>query len=162
MIIIIANIIGLVDDLAFIIGSKSKNVKKCMLIQASGTPFSAISNILLGSYSGAFMNLLAGFRNILKAYNISHKWIFYGIAVIQILIGTMINKIGIIGLLPVIASSSLTISMLKIKSKKSLDKILFINISLWFIHDLLILNFVSVIIRIFALVGIITNKEQLK
>ena len=162
MIIIIANIISLVDDIAFVIGTKVKTVKKCMLIQASGTPFSAFSNILLGSYSGALMNLLAGVRNVLKAYNITYDWIFYGIAIVQILIGTIINKIGIVGLLPVIASSSLTLAILKIKNKKSLDKILFINISLWFIHDLLILNFVSVIIRIFALVGIITNKEQLK
>ena len=91
------------------------------LVQVLNTFFGAVSNLLIGSYSGMSTNIICMIRNYINSKEKNNMLINNIIALTMIIIGICVNKIGIIGYVPIIASVEYTIFAYISKTTQGLD-----------------------------------------
>lgn len=133
---LIANIVGLVGSLLMVLVGCLKRKKDILLAQNGQLVLLGISNLMLGGYIGAIVNVVAIFRNILCSKNkLNLFWVII-ITMVTIIIGVICNSgQGLVSYLPVFASLIFLFFMnLKdmIKFKAMSAFVMF----LWFIYDL--------------------------
>lgn len=132
---ILANIMSGIGMMLLVYSTFSKSKKKMLWIQVGDCFFNALGCILACSYSATVTNTISMIRNIINAKGKMTKVLSYIIAVTLLAIGVVVNKKGLIGLLPVLASVIYTIWMEYFKTAQSLRFGLVVNLVLWLIHD---------------------------
>ncbi len=133
---LIANIVGLVGSLLMVLMGCLKKKKDVLLAQNGQLVLLGISNVMMGGYIGAIVNVIAIFRNILCSKNkLNLFWVII-ITMVTIVIGVICNSDqGLVSYLPVFASLIFLffmnlIDMIKFKAMSAF--VMF----LWFIYDL--------------------------
>ena len=106
-----------------------------LLIQCGDCAFNASACFLAGSYPAAVTNVLSLIRNLICIGNGNKKVVSAIFAALLLMIGVLVNRNGIIGLLPPIASVGYTLWMCCAKTARTLKTGLLINVSMWIIHD---------------------------
>ncbi|MGI6523938.1 MAG: YgjV family protein [Bdellovibrionota bacterium] len=113
----------------------SKNKKKMITLISLTCTFCALSNLVLGGYSGFIANSSMAIRHILEVTGKLTKTITFAICIVIILFGLYFNKNSWIGILPIIASVSLIILTYYVKSVQNMRAVLMLSVFLWGIFD---------------------------
>lgn len=155
--IIIANIFSLIGACFIGYSTFSKKKDKMLYLQTADCFFNSISCLLVGSFSAMSTNLICMIRNYINAKGKMSNKLSYLFAIFILIIGIAINKKGLIGLLPPIASVEYTILSARGTTAKHLNYALLINLILWFIHDCFVKLYPSMIIDCIIIFLIIIN-----
>ena len=140
-----------------------KNKKNFMYWQIGETVFGMFANIFLYAYSALTISIVCLIRNILSYKNRLTKNITAILLVISILVGLYANNLGIIGILPIIASVSYTVCIYITKNEQQMRYATVFNMFLWFIHDMYIRAYPSavanILLCIWTIIQILKNKK---
>ena len=151
--VIIGNIIALFGSILMVYSGIIKQKKKILLVQTIQISLFVISNIILGGITGAIINAINCFRNILcykDKFGYKEKII---IALSSTVLSVYFNNIGIIGILPVI-STVLYIFLMDMKNIIKFKVLIIVTLILWGIYDIYIRSYTS---AIFDFVSVIAN-----
>lgn len=134
--------------------SPSKKRKESQInIQIVTASAGLLGSILLGANTGIILGLYCLIRNILKKQvelkERDIKLLLYS----QIIIVLLLNNQGILGVCPLIASTSYTYTMLKSENKESMSKAIILNAMLWLPYKVYIKNYIG---GVFMLVTVVT------
>ena len=102
--IVIGNIIALIASILMVLAGLQKVKKKILFIQIIQIALSIVSNLVLGGYTGAIINAISMVRDILcykDKIGTKEKII---IIILAVGLSITFNNLGLIGLLPVVAT----------------------------------------------------------
>lgn len=151
--IIIGNVIAFIASILMVYTGYIKEKKKIIYIQTVQIGLSVLSNLFLGGYTGAIINVLSCVRNILcykDKLGLKEKII---LIILSIGISIAFNNLGWIGLLPVI-STVLYILLMDIKDVCKFKYLTIVTMVMWLVYDFYIKGYVA---GVFDCLCIITN-----
>lgn len=151
--VLIGNIVALMASILMAYIGLIKEKERVLYVQTIQMGLLVMSNLILSGITGAIMNFLGCIRNILCYKNklkVKEKIILTFFA---IMISILFNNMGILGILPIMATILYTFFMST--TNVVLLKILIISTTLlWLIYDIGICSYTS---AIFDCISIITN-----
>lgn len=153
VVLVIGNFIALVASLIMVYTGFIKKKETIIFVQAIQIALLVISNIVLGGITGAIINGINFFRNIIVYKNklTTNKKVI--LIVISTVLTLLFNNHGLIGLLPLIC----TIVYTYLIDTKDVIKLKWANaftLFLWFIYDLYIRSYTS---SFFDFISIFSN-----
>lgn len=151
--IIIGNIIAFIAAILMAYSGIIKQKKKILYLQTVEIILYTISDLVLGGITGAIINAVSAFRNILFYKNkleLKEKVI---ITVISIIFSFRFNNLGLIGIFPLL-SSLLYLWLMNIENIIKFKYLLIVTTILWFIYDIYIKSYSS---AIFDFINILAN-----
>lgn len=151
--IIIGNLIAIIASGLMIYTGILKEKKKIIYVQTIQIGLLVLSNLVLGGITGAIINIISCIRNILcykEKLGLKEKIL---ITIVSVLLSIYFNDMGVIGLLPVLATT-LYIWLMSTKNIIHLKMLLIVTSSIWLVYDLFINLYVSVI---FEFTNIVVN-----
>ena len=114
-------------------------------------------------FTGALTISISIIRNSLMVKKKMTKTILTILIIIQIIVGTYLNQLGIIGYLPIISSVSYSLAIAATPNLQWLRWVIIENMLLWLIYDLTIQAYpaavTDVTITLTTLVAIIKNRK---
>ena len=154
---LLAQVFSAIGALCVAISSFAKSKHKMLVWQITDYIFTAIANLLLGGYTGALTISISIIRNSLT------KAILTILIIIQIILGSYLNQLGLIGYLPIISSVSYSLAIAITRNLQWLRWVIIENMLLWLIYDLTIQAYpaavTDVTITLTTLVAIIKNRK---
>lgn len=163
--LVIGNIFSLLCAICIAMSVVKKSKKDFMYWQIGCTLFGGIANIILYAYAAFVISSVSLIRDILSYKNKLTKNITIVLLIISIIIGLYANNLGIIGLLPIIASASYTLCIYITKNEQQMRWALVSNLSLWFIHNLYIQAYPSalanIVLCIWTFIQILRNRKNI-
>ena len=105
--LIAGNICSLMAMITDSVSASRKTARGVLLVQTLSQLFYGMSAIILKGYSAAVQNGVSLVRNILAVskYRQKLKWLEMTLILAGVVLGFCFNNMGVIGLLPIIASS---------------------------------------------------------
>lgn len=155
--IVIGNVISLVAGVFILLSMWVNNEKQAYWYQFLNAFILMISSVFFFSWTGVTTMAIAAARNLM-VYNdkLTLNWTVFFI-IISVALGMMVNTMGFVGLLPIIAIVQITICNYSLKSIKSIKTSFIVNSAIYVVYFLAILDFSSVAIEsITALVGMVS------
>ena len=160
--LIIGNTLSLLSAICIAISVIKKNKNDLIWWQILDVIFCILSNIALSTYAALTTNSVALVRNVLAYKNKLTPNRTFILFVLCIIAGLWANNRGIIGMCPIIASTSYTIFMYVTQNEQQMRWALISNLLLWFIHDLYVQAYPSALtdiaLSIWTLIQIYKNK----
>ncbi|WP_296894294.1 YgjV family protein [uncultured Methanobrevibacter sp.] len=155
--IVVGNAISLIAGIFIILSMWVNDEKKAYKYQFLNAFILSISSVFFFSWTGVVTMAIAASRNLMVYYErLTWRWTVFFI-IISIVIGLLVNTMGFIGLLPIIAIIQITLCNYYLKNIKSIKTGFIINSGIYIIYFLAILDFSSAIIEsITAIIGIIS------
>lgn len=150
--VLIANAFSFIGALFFVISAFLNTKKNILYAQSLYALFSSISCIICGSYSAAVVGMIAGVRNFLTAKNIIRTWLTVIFCILIIGCGIIFNNKGFIGIIAIIASLEYTILTAYTKNVLATRIALLLNVSLWLIHDSIMMLIPAMMIDIMVII----------
>ena len=148
----IATIIAIIGSSIFLFSITAKKKQTMFIYQTIETLLSIIKNILLGGYEGAIAQLIGLIRNILIMTNTTIKGSEFILPTLNFVIGSFINERGLLGYLPIVATMIYTYVTLSSSSYLTTKLVLLVNIILWIIYQIIIADYITVLVNITALI----------
>jgi len=142
--LIIGNIVALLASIAMTLSGLFKNKKQIILMQSIQIGLFIISNLVLGGYVGAIVNFISLIRNIICYKD---KLDIKGIVIITVLsvvLSLYFNNLGIVGLLPLVAST-VYLWFMNIKEVTKFKVMIILTTILWLIYDICIKSYTSAV-----------------
>lgn len=142
--IVIGNIVALVGSVLMAYSGIIKEKQKIIIVQTIQMLMLGLSNIILGGIPGAIINSVNCIRNILcyeEKLGFKEKLI---LVTISVGLSIYFNNLGIIGILPVIATVFYTMLM-DMKNVVKFKVLLIFTLILWGIYDIYIKSYTSAI-----------------
>ena len=148
--LLLGNIFGLIASIIMVVSGTIKNGKKVLVSQNIQLGFGAISNIILGGYTGALLNVVSIGRNVLCYNNKLTKGYKIAIIIVQIVGCLLANKMGWIGLCPLV--SVLAFTLFLTTDAKKLKILNASTVILWAIYDFYIKSYTAFVFDIFTMI----------
>lgn len=148
--ILAANIISFLGAILMVIIGLIKNKKKILTVQCLQFGMMGIGNLMLGGVTGFVSNLCSILRNIVCIrgdFTLLWKLVFISV---QIVIASVVNTQGLLGLLPIFAAVIFT-WFLDIKSDSGFKLVIISTSAMWLIYDYAIMNYVSFVFDILTI-----------
>ena len=122
-----------------------------------------ISSIFFMSWTGVTTMAIAATRNAMVYKDkLTLNWTIFFI-VISIVLGLLVNTMGIVGLLPIIAIVQITLCNYYLKTIKPIKISFIVNSAIYIVYFLAILDFSSAMIEtITALIGVVSLIRLIK
>ena len=142
--IVIGNIVALVGSVLMAYSGIIKEKQKIIIVQTIQMLMLGLSNIILGGIPGAIINSVNCIRNILcyeEKLGFKEKLI---LVTISVGLSIYFNNLGLIGILPVIATIFYTMLM-DMKNVVKFKVLLIFTLILWGIYDIYIKSYTSAI-----------------
>lgn len=154
--IIIGNIISLIAGVFIILSMWVNDEKKAYLYQFLNAFILIISSVFFFSWTGVTTMAIAATRNMMVYKDrLTLRWTVFFI-VISVVLGLMVNTMGFVGLLPIIAIVQITLCNYYLKTIKSIKTSFIVNSAIYIVYFLAILDFSSAAIEsITALIGVV-------
>lgn len=161
--IIIGNVISLIAGIFIVLSMWVNNEKQAYKYQFLNAFILMISSIFFLSWTGVTTMAIAAARNLMVYKDkLTFNWTLFFI-IISIIIGILVNTMGLIGLLPIIAIIQITLCNYYLKTIKQIKTGFIINSLIYIIYFLAILDFSSTIIEsVTALIGLISLIRLIK
>ena len=155
--IIIGNAISLVAGIFIILSMWVNDEKQAYKYQFWNAFILIISSVFFFSWTGVTTMAIAASRNAMVYYDrLTSYWTVFFI-VISVVLGLMVNTLGLVGLLPIIAIVQITLCNYYLKSIKTIKTSFIVNSAIYIVYFLAILDFSSAAIEsITALIGLIS------
>ena len=154
--IIIGNIISLIAGVFIILSMWVNDEKKAYLYQFLNAFILFISSVFFFSWTGVTTMAIAATRNMMVYKDrLTLRWTVFFI-VISVVLGLMVNTMGFVGLLPIIAIVQITLCNYYLKTIKSIKTSFIVNSAIYIVYFLAILDFSSAAIEsVTALIGVV-------
>ena len=160
---LLAQVLSAIGALCVTISSFAKSKNNMLVWQITDYIFTAIANLLLGGYTGALTISISIIRNSLMVKKKMSKTILTILIIIQIILGSYLTQLGLIGYLPIISSVSYSLAIAITRNLQWLRWVIIENMLLWLIYDLTIQAYpaavTDVTITLTTLVAIIKNRK---
>ena len=143
MSLLIGNLCSFIAACFTFLSAWSGDKKRIYLYQAAQCLVLAIANIFFASVSGVTTCALCSLRNLLLAYERFTPRRCYAFVAAVAALGIFANNRGTVGLLPVVTTAVYTVGCLYAKQTKAIKWNLIVNLILWAIYDVFILDLVS-------------------
>ena len=155
--IIIGNAISLVAGIFIILSMWVNDEKQAYKYQFWNAFILIISSVFFFSWTGVTTMAIAASRNAMVYYDrLTSYWTVFFI-VISVVLGLMVNTLGLVGLLPIIAIVQITLCNYYLKSIKTIKTSFIVNSAIYIVYFLAILDFSSAAIEsVTALIGLIS------
>lgn len=154
--IVIGNVISLIAGIFIIISMWVNDEKQAYKHQFLNAFILMISSVFFFSWTGVVTMAIAASRNLM-VYNdkLTFRWTVFFI-VISIVLGVLVNTMGFVGLLPIIAIVQITLCNYYLKTIKKIKIGFIVNSAIYIVYFLAIWDFASAAIESFtALVGVV-------
>ena len=165
MVVVIANIFGLINALLVVYIASIKEKNKILKFQIVQTSFGGLCDLLLGGIPSVITNILTIIRNVLVTkdkYNKIYMAIFIILCTILVI---FCNKLGPIGYIPLANFIFYTI-FIDTKSNIVFKYVFIISMITWMIYDFLIRAYTSSLFDLFtviiAVITLIKMKKEKK
>ena len=154
--IIIGNIISLIAGVFIILSMWVNDEKKAYFYQFLNAFILIISSVFFFSWTGVTTMAIAATRNMMVYKDrLTLRWTVFFI-VISVVLGLMVNTMGFVGLLPIIAIVQITLCNYYLKTIKSIKTSFIVNSAIYIVYFLAILDFSSAAIEsVTALIGVV-------
>ena len=154
--IVIGNIISLIAGVFIILSMWVNDEKKAYLYQFLNAFILIISSVFFFSWTGVTTMAIAATRNMMVYKDrLTLRWTVFFI-VISVVLGLMVNTMGFVGLLPIIAIVQITLCNYYLKTIKSIKTSFIVNSAIYIVYFLAILDFSSAAIEsVTALIGVV-------
>ncbi len=155
--IVIGNIISLIAGIFIILSMWVNDEKKAYFYQFLNAFILMISSVFFFSWTGVTTMAIAASRNLMVYHDrLTGNWTIFFI-IISIVLGLLVNTMGFIGILPIIAIVQITLCNYYLKSIKTIKTGFIVNSAIYIIYFLAILDFSSAAIESFtALIGLVS------
>lgn len=161
--IIIGNIISLIAGVFIILSMWVNNEKQAYKYQFLNAFILMISSVFFLSWTGVTTMTIAASRNAM-VYNdrLTFNWTVFFI-ILSVVLGLLVNTMGFVGLLPIIAIVQITLCNYYLKTIKPIKIGFIVNSAIYIVYFLAIIDFSSAIIEsITALVGVVSLIRLIK
>lgn len=161
--IIIGNIISLIAGVFIILSMWVNNEKQAYKYQFLNAFILMISSVFFLSWTGVTTMAIAASRNAM-VYNdrLTFNWTVFFI-ILSVVLGLLVNTMGFVGLLPIIAIVQITLCNYYLKTIKPIKIGFIVNSAIYIVYFLAIIDFSSAIIEsITALVGVVSLIRLIK
>lgn len=158
--LICGNIVALIASILMLISGIVKNRKKIIYIQTLQILTFALSDLILGGYTGTVINLISLVRNYWcykDKLNNTKKAI---LIILSITFSLIFNNLGSLGLLPLISTVVYTCFM-DVKNTIKLKLLIIFTMILWLIYDSFIKSYTSAIFDFFSIIANVVTIYQL-
>ena len=154
--IVIGNVISLIAGVFIILSMWVNDEKQAYKYQFLNAFILMISSVFFFSWTGVTTMAIAASRNAMVYKDkLTFNWTIFFI-VISVVLGLLVNTLGFIGLLPIIAIIQITLCNYYLKTIKTIKMGFILNSAIYIIYFLAILDFASAAIESFtALVGVV-------
>lgn len=154
--IVIGNVISLIAGVFIILSMWVNDEKQAYKYQFLNAFILVISSVFFLSWTGVTTMAIAATRNLMVYKDrLTFKWTVFFI-VISIVLGLLVNTMGFVGLLPIIAIVQITLCNYYLKTIKAIKTSFIVNSAIYIVYFLAILDFSSAAIEsITALIGLI-------
>ena len=159
--IIIGNSIALIAATLMVIANYVKEKKTIIKTQTLQITLFALSNLILGGFTGAIINATNVARNILCYKNKLTNTMIIILNIIVFVLSLIFNNLSIIGWLPVIVSIIYT-TFMNTKNIIHLKLLIMLTTITWAIYDFVIKSYISVGFDIFGVIACIYSIFQIK
>ena len=155
--IIIGNIISLIAGIFIILSMWVNDEKQAYRYQFWNAFILMISSVFFFSWTGVTTMAIAASRNAMVYRDkLTFKWTVFFI-IISIVLGLLVNTMGFVGILPIIAIVQITLCNYYLKSIKTIKTSFIVNSAIYIIYFLAILDVSSATIEsITALIGLVS------
>ena len=155
--ILVGNAISLVAGVFIILSMWVNDEKQAYKYQFLNAFILMISSVFFLSWTGVTTMAIAATRNAMVYKDkLTFNWTIFFI-IISIVLGLLVNTMGFVGLLPIIAIIQITLCNYYLKSIKTIKSSFIVNSAIYVIYFLAILDFSSAIIEsVTALIGIVS------
>ena len=155
--IVIGNVISLIAGIFIILSMWVNDEKKAYFYQFLNAFILMISSVFFLSWTGVTTMAIAASRNIMVYKDrLTRNWTIFFI-IISIVLGLLVNTMGLVGLLPIIAIVQITLCNYYLKSIKTIKTGFIINSAIYIVYFLAILDFSSAVIESFtAFIGLVS------
>ena len=141
--ILVGNGISFIAGIFLIVSYCVNDVKKAYRYQFLNAFVLAISSVFFISWTGVTTLSIASARNAMVYKDrLTFNWTIFFL-IVSVVLGVMVNTLGFIGLLPVIAIVQITLCNYALKSIKSIKVSFIINSLIYIVYFLAILDFTS-------------------
>lgn len=146
------NIVALIASILMVASGCVNSRKKIIYIQTLQILSFTISNLILGGFTGAIVNLISIVRNIFcyKDSLTTNRKILLNL--LCIILSLAFNNLGYLGLLPLIATVVYTCFM-DVKDAKKLKLLIIFTMVMWLIYDTLIRSYTSAVFDLFNILA---------
>lgn len=161
--IVVGNAISLVAGIFIILSMWVNDEKQAYKYQFLNAFILMISSVFFLSWTGVTTMAIAATRNAM-VYNdrLTFNWTIFFI-IISIVLGFLVNTMGFVGLLPIIAIIQITLCNYYLKTIKSIKSSFILNSAIYVVYFLAILDFSSAIIESFtALIGVVSLVRMIR
>lgn len=150
--LICGNIVALIASMLMVYSGSVNNRKKIIYIQTVQILAFTLSNLILGGFTGAIVNLISLVRNVLcyKDKLTNDKKLI--LILFCIIFSLCFNNLGFLGLLPLISTVVYTCFM-DVKNTIKLKLLIIFTMILWLIYDTLIRSYTSAIFDVFSIIA---------
>ena len=138
--ILIGNVAAIIGAIFMIMAANAKEKNTTMKLQVVQISIFALSNIVLGSITGAITNVLSIARNILVVKGKYNKVMKWGLCIAITSLSIIFNNIGWLAIFPIISVVLYTLFLDTTEEK--LKALIVVTQTLWLIHDIWIHSYV--------------------
>ncbi len=155
--ILIGNAISLVAGIFIILSMWVNDEKKAYKYQFLNAFILMISSVFFISWTGVTTMAIAATRNVMVYKDkLTFNWMLFFI-VVSVILGFLVNAMGAIGFLPVIAIVQITLCNYYLKTIKPIKTSFIVNSAIYVVYFVAILDVSSAVIESFtALVGLVS------
>lgn len=141
--ILVGNGISFIAGIFLIVSYCINDVKKAYKYQFLNAFVLAISSVFFLSWTGVTTLSIASARNAMVYKDrLTFNWTIFFL-IISVVLGVLVNTMGFIGLLPVVAIVQITVCNYTLKSIKSIKVSFIVNSLIYIVYFLAILDFTS-------------------
>lgn len=154
--IIIGNVISFIAGIFIILSMWVNDEKQAYKYQFLNAFILMISSVFFLSWTGVTTMAIAASRNAMVYKDkLTMNWTIFFI-VISVVLGLLVNTMGFVGLLPIIAIIQITLCNYYLKTIKPIKIGFIVNSAIYIVYFLAILDFASATIEsITALIGVV-------
>ena len=155
--LIVGNIISLIAGIFIILSMWVNDEKQAYKYQFLNAFILMISSVFFLSWTGVTTMAIAAARNAMVYKDkLTINWTVFFI-VISVVLGVLVNTMGFIGILPIVAIVQITLCNYYLKSIKSIKTSFIVNSAIYIVYFLAIFDFSSAIIEsITAIIGLVS------
>ena len=158
--LISGNIVALIASILMVISGSLKDRKKIIYVQTLQIIAFTITDLILGGYTGAIINLISLVRNVLSYNDKLNNTAKIILIILSISLSLYFNNLGLIGLLPIISMVAFTLFM-NTKDTIKLKALIIFTMVLWLIFDIYIKSYTSAIFDFISIIANIFTSIQL-
>ena len=158
--LICGNTIALIASILMLVSGIVKDRKKIIYIQTIQILGFALSDLILGGYTGTIVNLISLIRNYWCYNDMLTNTKKVILILLSITCSLLFNNLGFLGLLPLISTVVYTCFM-DVKNTIKLKLLIMFTMILWLIYDSFIKSYTSAIFDFFSILANVVTIYQL-